>query len=82
MEYLAFERRHSTGVLARIYRDDEGAGYRAASLPAREDVPESEWPYVDTIDEAQERADALAHPDCTGHGCGRWGAADDLAHRP
>lgn len=82
MEHLALERRHDNGVLARIYREDEGAGYRPASLPARDDVTEPDWPYVDTIDEAQILADELAHPGCTGHGCGRWGPAVDELPRP
>lgn len=75
MELLILERRHVNGVTAQVYRDDEGAGYRAASMPPRVDREEPEWPYVETLDEAQAEADALAHPGCTGAGCRRWGAA-------
>ena len=82
MEYLAFERRHSTGVLSRVYRDDEGAGYRPAAYPVLEHPVEPEWPYVDTIDKAQALADSLAHPDCVEAGCGEWSAADTGLYRP
>ncbi|MDP1568824.1 MAG: hypothetical protein Q8L86_02375 [Vicinamibacterales bacterium] len=82
MEYLVFERRHSTGIIARIYRDDEGAGYRAACLPAQDEADEPAWPYVDTLTEAEALADALAHEGCTGHGCGAWVSASDLPYRP
>lgn len=74
MDILIFERRHTNGVVAQVYRDDEGAGYRASALPERRDRDEPEWPYMDSIDEAQAEADALAHPGCTGAGCRRWGA--------
>lgn len=74
MEILIFERRHANGVVAQVFRDDEGAGYRASSLPERVDRDEPGWPYVDTIDAAQSDADALAHPGCTGAGCRRWAA--------
>jgi hypothetical protein len=76
MEHLALERRHDNGVFARVYRDDEGAGYRPAAFPPGDDTAEPEWPYVDTLDEAQALADGLAHPGCTGDGCGPWGAAE------
>jgi hypothetical protein len=72
MDVLALERRHDNGVWARVYRDDEGAGYRPASYPPDEAAVEPAWPYVDTLDEAQSRADELAHPGCPGQGCGRW----------
>ena len=72
MELLIFERRHANGVVARVHRESEGAGYRASSLPAREDMDEPEWPYVDTIDQALAAADTLAHPGCTGVGCQPW----------
>ncbi|MEW6319952.1 MAG: hypothetical protein AB1635_02570 [Acidobacteriota bacterium] len=72
MEFLIFERRHATGVVARVYRESEGAGYRPATdlPPDPGDAPE--WPYVDTIDEAQAAADAEAHPGCRGEGCSVW----------
>ena len=71
MEQLAFERRHANGVVARVFRELDGAGYRADALPAAAFVPDREWPYLDTIDDAQAEADALAHPGCRGEGCGR-----------
>lgn len=74
MDILIFERRHASGVIARVHRDSEGAGYRPSSFPAREDTGEPEWPYFDTIDEALAAADAAAHPGCTGAGCEPWGA--------
>jgi len=74
MDVLAFERRHASGVRARVYRESEGAGYRPATLPPVEDREEPEWPYLDTIDEAQASADAVAHPGCAGEGCGSWTA--------
>ena len=79
MDLLIFERRHINGLFARVYRESEGAGYRPATFPAREDLDEPEWPYVDTIDEAQAAADAAAHPGCTDDGCERWVAH---SHRP
>jgi hypothetical protein len=72
MEQLAFERRHANGVIARVFRETEGAGYRPDTLPSPVSAPEREWPYLDTIDEAQSEADGLAHPECRGVGCGRW----------
>lgn len=72
MDILIFERRHANGVVARVHRDTEGAGYLPSSSPPREDLDEPEWPYLDTIAEAQSSADAMAHPDCAGAGCGRW----------
>ncbi|MFN2446257.1 MAG: hypothetical protein ABR606_11850 [Vicinamibacterales bacterium] len=75
MDLLILERRHTNGVVAQVYRDDESAGYRAATIPTRIDREEPEWPYFDSIDAAQAEADALAHPGCTGAGCRRWGPA-------
>jgi hypothetical protein len=75
MEHLIFERRHANGVLARVFRETEGAGYRADALPAPLDAPDPDWPYLDTIDDAQAAADALAHPACRGDGCGPWTTA-------
>lgn len=74
MDLLILERRHTNGVVAQVYRGDDGAGYRAATMPVRVDRDEPEWPYVDSMDAAQAEADALAHPGCTGAGCRRWGA--------
>lgn len=82
MEHLAFERRHGNGVLARVYREDEGAGYRPACLPAADDSDEPAWPYRETIDEAQTAADALAHPECTGAGCGAWTGVETSSRLP
>lgn len=82
VEHLAFERRHVNGVLARVYRDDEGAGYRPACLPAAGDADEPAWPYWETIDEAQTAADALAHPECTGAGCDVWTGVATGFRRP
>ena len=82
MDHLTFERRHANEVWARVYRDDEGAGYRPACLPPREDAIEPDWPYLDTIDEARELADHLAHPDCDGLECGLWVSADMDLYRP
>jgi len=76
---LIFERRHANGVVACVHRDSEGAGYRPSSFPPREDLDEPEWPYQDTIDEAQAAADAEAHPGCNGIGCTGWIA---IASRP
>ena len=72
MDLLIFERRHVNGVFARVHRESEGAGYRPSSFPPREDFSEPEWPYVDTIDEAQAEADTAAHPGCTGDRCQPW----------
>ena len=33
MEYLIYERRHANGATARIYRDDQGGGYRGTADP-------------------------------------------------
>lgn len=71
MDHLCYERRHSNGALARVYRDDDGAGYRPAAVPHHDGGRDSEA-YVDTIDGAQAQADAYAHPGCTGAGCGAW----------
>ena len=72
MEILIFERRHVNGAVARVHRDTEGAGYLPSSSPPPEDFHEPDWPYLDTIDEAQAAADAMAHAECTGGGCGAW----------
>jgi hypothetical protein len=73
VEYLIYERRHANGATARIYRDDQGGGYRGTADPLVGPAPDDDgWPYVDTIGEAEDTADAAAHPDCTGEGCGRW----------
>ncbi|MGE0041877.1 MAG: hypothetical protein AB7H88_01125 [Vicinamibacterales bacterium] len=71
MERLILERRHSTGIVAQVFGETEGAGYRPGTSP---DVsaPPGDWPYLDTIDEAQSAADADAHPGCLGDGCGPW----------
>ena len=79
MDLLIFERRHANGVVARVHRESEGAGYRPSSFPPREDLDEPEWPYLDTIDEALAAADAAAHPGCSGLGCQKWVAH---AYRP
>jgi hypothetical protein len=72
MDILIFERRHANGAVARVHRDTEGAGYLPSASPDFDEPDEDAWPYVDTIDEAQAAADAAAHPDCTGEGCGPW----------
>ena len=71
MERLILERRHETGIVAQVFGETEGGGYRPGTSP---DVAatESDWPYLDTIDEAEAAADAQAHPGCTGHACGPW----------
>jgi hypothetical protein len=73
MEYLIYERRHANGATGRIYRDDQGGGYLGTADPLVGPGPDTDdWPYVDTIGEAEAAADAAAHPGCTGDGCGRW----------
>ena len=72
MDVLIFERRHASGAVARVHRDTEGAGYTPSASPPPEGWTEPEWPYLDTIGEAQDAADAMAHPGCTGAGCGAW----------
>ena len=81
MDLLAFERRHAGGLVAQVYRETEGAGYRPAVAPRLEILAEDQaWPYYDTIDDAQAAADRAAHPACTGRGCGAWGVV--LSVRP
>jgi hypothetical protein len=54
MEYLIYERRHANGATARIYRDDQGGGYRGTADPLVGAAPDDDgWPYADTTPAAR-----------------------------
>lgn len=82
MEILVFERRHANGAVARVFAETEGAGYRADAMPASGPESAPEWPYLDTIDDAQGEADAMAHPGCKAHDCEDWTPVTGRARPP
>lgn len=82
-----YERRHATGAVSRVthttylgFTSYQATSYRLDTLGNLADV-RVEAGY-ETLEEAERRADDLAHAGCAGSGCGRWGPAQGRGATP